>query len=814
MRRLFVAVLLTLLPALAHAAEPRLLVDQPGFGLELVAKEPDIVTPIGMAFDTKGRLLVIESHTHQRPDDYQGPKGDRIRVLTDTNRDGRLDAWSTFAEGYQQAMNLCVRPDGAVYLVTRRDVRLLEDTDHDGVSDKDTVILHLETTGNYPHNGMSGIAFHPRGTDDKGAGTLVVGVGENSGIPYTVVGSDGVRLEMRDGAGDIYICQADGSGMRRYATGFWNPFALCFVGNTVYAVDNDPDASPPCRLIEVWRSGDYGFRYQYGRAGVHPLLAWNGELPGTLGPVCGTGEAPTAIVFHHDDLWVTSWGDHRVERYAPAQVGTRDRPARSATRQVVVQGDADFRPTGCAVAPDGSIYFADWVDRSYPVHGNGRIWKLTLPMAANDKPTPGPPFISDGGPTALNQAWGRGMPYGKPFQEMAFDRDYAPDDLQWRWARSPLRSIVNLQAIRWHGLPGFERVIHEALQDENADVRLYAVRWIADERLVEFRDDVAKLLGGEIPNERYFLCVLAAIEWLDGDATPRSAGISDGLLRRELANDDRSPQLHALALRLISPDHEWLTVDRLRGYLASESPELRLEAVRTLAMQTRSERLDVLAEVAGDATRDPQLRAEAVAGLAEAAGDREGLLQTLAESDEPTVAREASRVLRLHRKRAAPDDHPPATDLDAWNRLLAEGGDAEAGRRLFFMRPGALCATCHQHSGRGGRVGPDLSRIGEQQSRERIIASILQPSQEIAPHYQAWQLVTVDGLSHEGLRLPEGGDDGTEPYSDAQGRRFELRSEDIELRSPSQASIMPEGLADALTIDDLRDLVAFLSGKD
>ena len=96
-----------------------------------------------------------------------------------------------------------------------------------------------------------------------------------------------------------------------------------------------------------------------------------------------------------------------------------------------------------------------------------------------------------------------------------------------------------------------------------------------------------------------FSRVLAAIEWLDGDATPRTSGISDGLLRRELANESRSPQLHALALRLISPDHEWLTIDRLRGYLASESPELRLEAVRTLAMQTRPERFAVLAEIAG-----------------------------------------------------------------------------------------------------------------------------------------------------------------------------------------------------------------------
>jgi putative heme-binding domain-containing protein len=275
-----------------------------------------------------------------------------------------------------------------------------------------------------------------------------------------------------------------------------------------------------------------------------------------------------------------------------------------------------------------------------------------------------------------------------------------------------------------------------------------------------------------------------------------------------------SPQIKALALRLISPDHEWLTIDRLREYLASDAPELRLEAVRTLAMQSRPERFAVLAEIAGDASRDAELRAEAVIGLAVAAREYGELLEQLAAGND-IVAKEATRVLRLNGKQPsapepAPHQRPEPTDLNAWNALLKEGGDAESGRRLFFTNQ-TLCSACHQHSGRGGRVGPDLTRLGEQQSRDRIIASIIQPSQEIAPHYQAWQLVTTDGLTREGLRLPEGGDDGTEPYADAQGRRFELRSEDIELRSPSSASIMPEGLTEKLTIDDLRDLVAFLA---
>src|SRR3954467_1094645 len=143
------------------AVEPRV-VDST-YKLEIVAKEPQIVTPIGMAFDRKGRLLVVESHTHQRPENYQGPAGDRIRMLSDSDGDGRLDRWSTFAEGFRHAMNLMVRDDGAVYLVTRHNVVLLRDTDNDGVADKQDELIRLDTKDEYPHNGLSGIALGPGG---------------------------------------------------------------------------------------------------------------------------------------------------------------------------------------------------------------------------------------------------------------------------------------------------------------------------------------------------------------------------------------------------------------------------------------------------------------------------------------------------------------------------------------------------------------------------------------------------------------------------------------------------------------------------
>jgi putative heme-binding domain-containing protein len=233
--------------------------------------------------------------------------------------------------------------------------------------------------------------------------------------------------------------------------------------------------------------------------------------------------------------------------------------------------------------------------------------------------------------------------------------------------------------------------------------------------------------------------------------------------------------------------------------------------VRTLSLQPNHERFDLLATIADDDAHHDDVRVEAIMGLAAAAGRYQDLLEVLAGGDNDALKGEAERVLRLAGLATpAVDADPPADDLAAWNNLLTSPGDAAAGRRIFFASIGGRCAVCHQHSGRGGRIGPDLTHIGRTVSRASIIASILQPNQEIAPHYQPWVIVTDDGKTHTGLRMPEGGDDGTEEYVDSAGDHFRLPSNTIETRAAATVSIMPNRLESTLSIGDLRDLVSFL----
>lgn len=742
------------------AAPPRVLVE--GCQLEQIAHEPEIVTPVGMTFDGAGRLLVIESHTHQRTESYEGPTSDRVRMLSDSNGDGQLDRWSTFAEGFRHAMNIAVREDGAVYVVTRSDVHLLRDTNDDGIADENKKIVELKTTIDYPHNALSGIVID----GDR----LYLGVGENFGVDYDLVGSDGHAIKNTGGVGMIYRCKLDGSQLERYAEGFWNPFSLCKAAGRLFCVDNDPDSSPPCRLIDVVEHGDYGFRFDFGRAGVHPLQAWNGELPGTLPMVCGTGEAPTAVLFHRGYLWVTSWGDYRVERYrlTPQENGTY-----AAERTIVVQGDADFRPTGMAVAPDGSLWFGDWVDRSYPVHAKGRIWRLELPKSMQ---TELPALTAK--PPAAGHA-----------------------------------SLENLHKIRWEQdtpRAGLIEILKTALGDLDPNIRLFAVRWAASEKLTELRSQIEALLDDPPASERYFLAVLAALDWLGDKAEPGKLGISDKLLIRELNNPTRGPDIKALALNALSPDHPELTLEQLAEYARDDYEPLQIAAARTLAERTDADRFSALEELAQDGSLKEAVRVEALAGLAAQAADYRELLASIAQ--EPgSLGVEAQRILRLSGLQGTSlEEKPDAGDLDAWIKLLAEPGDAAAGRRLFFSAVGPKCSVCHRHGGRGGDIGPDLTTIGTATSRERIVSSILAPSRDVAPHYETWILVTDDGKTHVGQRLPKAGDDGREPYADPNGNRFELPSESIIHREASKTSIMPAGLEKSISTKDLRDLVTFL----
>ena len=778
----------TTLHTLSAQETPRVLDDR--MQLTLFASEPDIVTPTGATFDHQERLLVIESHTHQRPKNYEGPESDRIRIIEDTDGDGKADRFRTFYEGTEHTMSIRRGPDNWIYVATRARVFRIRDTDNDDVADDKQTLVYLDTKGNYPHNGLSGLALDSENN-------LYFGMGENLGVPYRMIGKDGIE-QTGSGEGGVFRCDADGNNLSRIATGFWNPFGICVdpVGR-IFAVGNDADGRPPSRLVQIVETGDYGFQYRYGRSGIHPLQAWDGELPGTLPMVTGTGEAPCELVVHNGRLVTGSWGDFRVERYELVPVGA----SFQARREIVVQGDENFRPVAFTEAADGSLYFTDWVDKSYPVHGKGRIWRLSW------KQTPAPqqvPALSDaerqGLAANLTVDWDALGSNDRFLQQQAIIGLYQSPELktiEWDSLANPQQKVSLLQALRWkldhavaESAPAPLAILERALADSDPQVRLLAVRWVADGELKSLRKLVEKQLTDfDNTSSELFQASVATLEFLDTGKTTFDPKNTLTYFTQTLTDNNRSAEMKAMALRMIpiAEVGKALSVDTLGGLVDSPNPRLQREAIRTMALADHPDARAALSEFIRIRT-EQQNQADDL------------LLDAMSGNDTLPKNPDAS-------------NQPTSKSVEEWIPLVEAGGDANAGWRVFHRAGKLNCATCHSVNGRGARIGPELTGIVSRTSRRDVLESILHPSRNIAPKFVSSIMVTADGKTLTGLWQGHDPDGKLEVFLDSDGKKFTVDPDQIDERRTSEISVMPDDLHSELTVQQIRDLLAFLESQ-
>lgn len=137
-------------------------------------------------------------------------------------------------------------------------------------------------------------------------------------------------------------------------------------------------------------------------------------------------------------------------------------------------------------------------------------------------------------------------------------------------------------------------------------------------------------------------------------------------------------------------------------------------------------------------------------------------------------------------------------------RNAVAGGDAGRGEMLFA---GAQqCISCHRVGQRGADVGPNLSDVGKRASSEELLRSLVDPSAKIAEGYQTEVVTTASGRIFVGVVKAE--DEYEVVIADGSSLHRIDKSE-IEERTSSDVSTMP-ALAGVLSVDDARDLVAYL----
>jgi quinoprotein glucose dehydrogenase len=150
----------------------------------------------------------------------------------------------------------------------------------------------------------------------------------------------------------------------------------------------------------------------------------------------------------------------------------------------------------------------------------------------------------------------------------------------------------------------------------------------------------------------------------------------------------------------------------------------------------------------------------------------------------------------------------PKNPTDAY-REATVGGNADAGRRVFFEKSEVSCLRCHKINGLGGEVGPDLTGIGKKQKRDYLLESIVEPNKQIAKGYESVVLTLNSGLVKTGILKSE--DAKEVRIMTAEGQLLSIPKADIDDRARGQ-SAMPSDLIQKLSRTEVRDLVEFLAG--
>jgi putative membrane-bound dehydrogenase-like protein len=312
-----------------------------GFHVELVASEPDLLNPVAMAFDDSGRIYVTESFEYPRHE--PGPGRDRIKILDDTDGDGRVDKVTIFAEGLNIPSGIAVG-HGGVWVANAPDILFLEDTNGDDVADKSTVIatgFGRDDTHELPNAltwGPDGYLYGLNGVFNRS----VVTQGDQT-FDFTCAM---FRIHPRTRKFELF-CE-----------GTSNPWGIAFDAEGSAFVS-------ACVIDHLWHLTESGYYLRQG--GPYPPHTWWGDSivkhKHQMAAYCG-------IEYFDSAAYPEAYREKLYMGNIHGGCINVDRITRSgATYQgfgepdFLTANDVWFMPVAQKVGPDGCLYVLDWYDR-------------------------------------------------------------------------------------------------------------------------------------------------------------------------------------------------------------------------------------------------------------------------------------------------------------------------------------------------------------------------------------------------------------------------------------------------------------------
>jgi quinoprotein glucose dehydrogenase len=398
-----------------------------GLEIKLWAAEPMLANPVAFNFDEKGRIFVAETYRYRTSvldiRDYMWVLEDELAARTVEDR-AKLIRNKFGIEGEKE-----LSIEGEV-------VRLLEDSDGNGVADKSYVyadgfnsaldgiasgvlarrgkvwftnIPHVwQFTGNTKAETRTkissgyGVRFNFTGHDLHG---LAWGP---DGKLYFSNGDRGANVKTKEGGvidvadmGAVFRCNPDGSQMELVAWGLRNPQSLVFTENgDLLTGDNDCDNGDEERLVHVVEGGDSGWRIGYQFAPLEKAGPWNterlwhqrheGQAAYIVPPIANIEDGPSGIDYYPGTGLNSSYAGslfvtHFKGAIARSGIYTYNMKPKGASYEIADAKPflASALPTDVKFGPDGRLYISDWAD-GWPKSKRGRIYAISDPKHAND----------------------------------------------------------------------------------------------------------------------------------------------------------------------------------------------------------------------------------------------------------------------------------------------------------------------------------------------------------------------------------------------------------------------------------------------
>jgi putative membrane-bound dehydrogenase-like protein len=343
-----------------------------GFEVRLFAAEPDVINPVAMTWDERGRLWVLELYEYPLGAPPGAKPRDRIKILEDTDNDGRADKVTVFADGLNLATGLALG-NGGVYVGQAPDFLFLQDTNHDDKADTRTVLL----TGfglDDRHELLNGFNWGPDGWL-----YMTHGVFTHSRVKIPEASAPGVEVTAAVARYHPYTKKFE-----VFAEGTSNPWGVDFdrYGNAFVSA---------CVIDHLFHMAPGGI---YVRQGGVPANPYAYELLPSIVDHKHHMAAYCGICIYQGDQFPEEYRGHVFMGNIHQNAINHDRliPNGSsfkaiAEKDFLTTSDGWFRPISEQVGPDGALWVGDWYDK-YPCYQNaqadpegvdrerGRIWRV------------------------------------------------------------------------------------------------------------------------------------------------------------------------------------------------------------------------------------------------------------------------------------------------------------------------------------------------------------------------------------------------------------------------------------------------------